>query len=805
VRTIILEESTHFSAAYNIGLAEAKGEYLITINDDTLVPPNWNLDLRAAHAGYASKYGEAHGVPAPAIVGPMSNYVGGNQCLPPEIAQQITPQNYIDAGEQIAEQNPEVWVPVGFISGFCQFFDRGWYTEACDGGTEYFDERLKNGAEDNLVCLKALFAGHSLVAVGDVFVYHYGSQTIVKTDPEGGRGVRNLFDYYKIANEEVVPQDSQIAGVCRVQLTTPDHLKHFKMAVTKAAESAHALFFVNDRSDKDLWAKAEAHIKKAAGLKKNKIPYRIHTYSRGDHDEYRDRCKYVEMVRAFAEEQGDPESRWWILSFDADEVFENKVNRKYLSRLVNPPKPDMLQYSVHWYTFWDQANTMWRADSTFGKMFGCRLARLLPNYQIKKTESGLHMGNVPGVTVAGLNRLSSIRVKHYGYSTQEERQRKYDFYSEIDKVVNLKEVGNEGYGHLLPSMVTMIPWIEDNAVAVGTCVLNEEIRIHGFMDGLWAMADQMVFCDTGSDDRTVELLEYFGAKVIHYEEETGEEWDRTFATKGGNLGKARNTIFPYITTQWFWHHDIDETLIPVEEDVSTFTGNPHAVVRRLMENREALGYQFMFRNHHPSGQFTISQATRLIRMGAGKEWYYHGYTHETLDECTEGEKIDLCPIHVMHAGWLTEEAPAKEKLKRYLRGNLRMMMDFPDDPRGWFNTALHLHDAEMDRAATKFTHQAVVRQPHFAAARKEQITQGAKQLFAGCKALSEVTPAGHPFDQFARAVAEAVKPWMADTSQFRRSPEHVMEVLQEEGFEPVRDMIFKLEGIENAESEANRR
>jgi len=794
VRVVKLDgEPIHFSAAYNIGLAETKGRYLCALNDDTIVPPNWNVGLMNALTRYEGKFGEAHGCPKPAIVGPMSNYVGGNQMLPGEIAEKITAQNCIMAAEQLAEDNPETWMPVGFISGFCMFFDRGWYHEVVGTGTEYFDERLKNGAEDNLVCLKALFAGRSLVAVGDVFVYHYGSQTILKVDPEGGRGVRNLFDYYKIANEEVVPKESKIASACRTRILDDDHLKHFTMAVTKAAECSDAMFFVNDRSKKELWLKADALIKKLA--KKHKIPFAIHSYKRG-HNEYRDRSKLVAMVRHHAHEQGDDEASWWFLSYDADEVFEDKMTRKSLDRLVHPPKPDMFQYCVHWYTFWDEANTMWRADSTFGKMFGARLARMLPGFNIKKTESGLHMGNVPGVHMAGVVRMSNIRVKHYGYSTEKERKRKFEFYNEIDKVQNVKEVGNEGYGHLMPSVVTLIPWIEDNTLTVGTCVLNEEIHLHGFMDGLWAFADEMVFVDTGSTDRTVELLKYFGAKVLDYEEETGVEWDPTFKTVRGDLSKARNLIWGEVETEWFWHHDIDENLLPVGDDGGRFTGQPHGVVRRLLENRDSKGYQFMFRNYHPSGAFTISQATRLVRMAEDKDWYYTGYTHETLDECTEGESIDLCPIQVQHNGWMTDEAPAKTKLKRYLRGNMRMMIDHPDDARGWFNTALHLYDAGFDRAATKFVHQAVVRQPHFAAARKEQITQGAKQLFAGCQALSEVTPPGHPFDQFARQVAESIKPWMADTSQFRRSPEHVMEVLEEEGFEGAKAMIFQLEGIQ---------
>lgn len=799
VRIVESSEKLHFSQAYNLGLSEARGKFLVAMNDDVLVTPDWNVRLMNCLTRFEKKLGEERGCPAPAIVGPSSNYVGGAQMIPPEIGNRVTPQNYEDVARQIAENNVELWVPVPFISGFCMMINQTFYRQHAP---EFFDERIANGAEDNLVCLKALFEGWSLVICGDCFIYHYGSKTITRTDPDGGLGVKNLLDYYKIANTEIVPKESYIASCCRTQLLDAHDLGVWMEAVEQHCQWADLICIVNDRSEEKIWARAEDVLQHLADEYEN-VTFEVKTFSRG-HDEFRDRTTLLEMVRAHIKSTDTPEQAWWFFSFDADEIFEDKVTKEYLDRLTHPPKPDILGYQVHWYTFWDQAAEMWRADSTFGRMCGARFVRMLPGYSIMKTESGLHLGNVPGVGMLNQSRISSMRVKHYGYQSQEERQRKYQFYENIDETKEKQEIGGEDYKHLIAPQVTLMPWQEDCGVTIGTTVLNEEIRLHNYLDTLWAFADQMIFCDTGSEDRTIALLEYFGAKVLDFEREAGLEWDPTFATEGGDMSRARNTIFPYVKTEWFWQFDVDEQLIP---GTGNAIGNPLSIIRRIIENQKVDGYQFMFHNHQPTGKFTFSQATRLMRNP--KTWYYTGYTHETMDEAGQDKFVAHSPIQASHQGWLIDDEQTKKKFKRYFRGNLRMIRDFPEDCRGWFNAGLHLLDAGgihpgFEVAGLEFIHQALARRSNFPTARKELLTHDALKLFNACRSLAEMTPEGHPYHEFALGLANNVEPYMSDLHELVRVPEHAVEVLQEPAFSDFRDMVERLgQGLTDHEQLAN--
>lgn len=763
VRIVKIDDPTHFSRAYNVGLAEAKGDYLVALNDDTIVTPNWNVKLMRCLTNFKKKTGN----PEAAMAGPVSNNVGGPQMIPHEIAQKVVPANCQMLAEDIEETNKETWIASTFLSGFCVMIKRSFYN---DNSPEFFDERLKNGAEDNLISLKALFQGKSLAICGDTFIFHHGSKTLNRVDPDGGRGVRNLFDFYKIAREEVVPQQTKVASACRARLLNSEHSDLFLRGLRQQAKLADVIVLVNDRSA--VWPEGEiTRIVEEAG-----IECRTHEYTRG-HDEIRDRSKLLEM----AIEEGCN----WFLSWDADEIFEDKFDRDYLQKLVNPPNPAVMSYSFHWYTFWDEAGEMWRVDSTFGIMYGARLARILPGYEVLKSDSGLHMGNVPTVQLAGSSRITSVRIKHYGYQTPAERRRKYEFYEAIDQVKDPQEIGNVDYSHLIPSVYQLAQWQEDCTITIGTCVLNEEIRLHNFLDRLWAFADDMVFVDTGSEDRTRELLAHYGATVINYDEESGEKWDR----ENPDYSHARNLIFPRVNTTWFWHHDIDEQLQPTDGKIA-----PLALMRRLLDKPGIDGYQFQFYNLTPQGVASHSQATRLVRNPS--QFFYTGYTHETLDESSADKNIVIAPLQVMHTGWLVERERAKEKLKIYLRGNLKMMQDYPEDPRGWFNTALHLFDIDAAGTATTLIEQALMRRPSFAAARKELITQGAAQLVKQAEVLEASTPQGHLFHDYAKQVQQVLENIKADNTTLSQCPEHVIEVLREPGFETICAMVKKYDGID---------
>lgn len=754
------DQQLHFSAAYNTGLRAATGQYRIALNDDTEVTPGWNTRMLAAMTDFQKYFPH---MPKPGIVGPGSNYVGGVQHVGG--TQGVTRANYMDFWKQNFAEAPKQYIPTTWISGFCMMISPEFW-ESLEG-EDFFDERFVNGCEDNHVCIRALYAGWSLVYATDVFIYHEGSVSL-KQVGDMSQGTHAYLDYLRICREELAPEPKCGVGY-RVKLTSQKHIDDFKRSLQSAFRFADHLSFVFNDTDDDIVDEVLVYIR-AYGTP--------HSVKRTQgHDEARDRqMAYQQCVDA---------GMTWYFSLDADEVLEDKVDRAYVRRLMETPRPDVVGYTCHWYTYWDKSEEFFRADGIFGNMMGGRLVRILPGHNMKINESGLHMGNTPLIGMHGGFRVTGMRVKHLGYSTQEERERKYYFYSAIDKVRNPAEIGSEDYSHLIDNTAMLVRWREDSKIAVGTMVLNEERNLHNYLNIYWAFADELVFCDTGSDDRTVELLEFFGANVVRWSDVSEVPWDRDCP----NYGAARNIVLDMarkVGARWYWQVDVDETPRPLEDG-----GDPLAKVRRMVDNADVDAYQFMFRNLNPSGTHTVSTTTRL--MNITKPFEYYGTTHETVDRSRDEHNLRIArsPIEMVHTGWLIDSTAAKNKLKRYLRGNLRMIVNDEADPRGWNNAASHLLDIGARNTGTMFLQQALVRNPDFPAPRRELMTLVIEDLGQTAYKLLSVTHPQDPLAEYAANVYEWCRGMDTQRMQYVRHPEHVMEVLQEPEFSWVVQLIME--------------
>lgn len=81
------------------------------------------------------------------------------------------------------------------------------------------------------------------------------------------------------------------------------------------------------------------------------------------------------------------------------------------------------------------------------------------------------------------------------------------------------------------------------------CVIakNEEKNINRFLDSFEGCVDEIIFCDTGSTDKTVEIAEQRGCKVVHF------EWIDSFC-------EARNYAFSHATKDYILWADLDDCL-----------------------------------------------------------------------------------------------------------------------------------------------------------------------------------------------------------------------------------------------------
>jgi GT2 family glycosyltransferase len=156
-------ENLGFAAGNNQGIAAARGDLVVLLNNDVVVTEGWLAGLRRAL--------QAH--PHLGIVGPRSNYVVG--------PQQVAEVTYADDRE--LERFAKRWaashagdvVELAKVVGFCMAIRRE-VVERIGG----LDPRFYPGNfEDDDYCLRARLAGFGVAMVDDVFIHHFGSRTFI--------------------------------------------------------------------------------------------------------------------------------------------------------------------------------------------------------------------------------------------------------------------------------------------------------------------------------------------------------------------------------------------------------------------------------------------------------------------------------------------------------------------------------------------------------------------------------------------------------------------------------------------------
>ncbi len=154
-------ENKGFAAGNNQGMAAASGEYILLLNNDTVVTPEW---LRGLHSWLERDASIG-------IVGPVTNYAAPIQCV------QYDAYRSLDALDAAANLWRLQHRNTGFYShrliGFCMLFHRNLLDQI--GG---MDERFfPGGYEDDDFSLRARISGKNLWVAKDVFIHHEGQST----------------------------------------------------------------------------------------------------------------------------------------------------------------------------------------------------------------------------------------------------------------------------------------------------------------------------------------------------------------------------------------------------------------------------------------------------------------------------------------------------------------------------------------------------------------------------------------------------------------------------------------------------
>ena len=154
-RIVLNQDNRGFGPAVNQGLAMAKGEYLVILNNDIIVGPGWARGLRR-HLETDPQLG---------ILCPMTNNIG-NEAQVALIGS--TPAEVFESARHYNLGKVGKLLPLTIAAFFCVMIPRHVYAKL--GG---LDEQFVPGFfEDDDYCLRIKQLGLTIGCAEDVFVYH---------------------------------------------------------------------------------------------------------------------------------------------------------------------------------------------------------------------------------------------------------------------------------------------------------------------------------------------------------------------------------------------------------------------------------------------------------------------------------------------------------------------------------------------------------------------------------------------------------------------------------------------------------
>lgn len=161
VRLIFNERNLGFAAGCNQGMAIARGEFILLLNNDTVLTEGWlTRMLRPMRQD-----------PTIGAVGPKSNYVASRQLISP------VPYEKLDGMHQFAKERAREHAGRGSYDLLAIGFALLLRTEAVKKIGSLDTGFGPGNFEDDDYCVRLLLAGYRIWVAEDVFIHHFGSVT----------------------------------------------------------------------------------------------------------------------------------------------------------------------------------------------------------------------------------------------------------------------------------------------------------------------------------------------------------------------------------------------------------------------------------------------------------------------------------------------------------------------------------------------------------------------------------------------------------------------------------------------------
>lgn len=206
-------------------------------------------------------------------------------------------------------------------------------------------------------------------------------------------------------------------------------------------------------------------------------------------------------------------------------------------------------------------------------------------------------------------------------------------------------------------------FLGDETISLCMIVKNEEEFLPRCLASVTDVVDEIIVVDTGSEDRTVEIAESFGAKIYHH------PWQNSFSLH-------RNQSLEYATCDWVLILDADEELERVDiEKLKTATRIPDINVVSVSVLNKNL----------KTGELTsFLPSMRLWRRRLG--CHYESIVHNEL-RIPDTEPVLRADVRVYHYGYSLDWDKQKQKVERTRALLEQQLAADPDNAFANFNYA----------------------------------------------------------------------------------------------------------------------
>jgi GT2 family glycosyltransferase/cytochrome c-type biogenesis protein CcmH/NrfG/predicted SAM-dependent methyltransferase len=216
---------------------------------------------------------------------------------------------------------------------------------------------------------------------------------------------------------------------------------------------------------------------------------------------------------------------------------------------------------------------------------------------------------------------------------------------------------------------------------VSLCMIakNEERFLADCLASVDGVVDEIVFVDTGSTDRTIEIAKGCGAAIYQF------EWTE-------NYSDARNEALKHATGDWILMLDADERLDPAAK----------AAILRAVRASDTDAYELLFHNYCREGSSSPDIVHRVCRLMRNRpEYRFQGRIHENNvpSIVASGGVIRELDAIVHHYGYRADVKKDRNKHERYLKLLHAELEDKPDDVYVLHHiSAAYCAEEEFDKA-----------------------------------------------------------------------------------------------------------